>query len=201
MHQQNLLKSVVAELPLVKAEKTLYRVVDCAALNSLSPVIPLYTLGPGRNGQRYTPKGGPNSIYAAEDLVTAFAEYCQIGRSILAEGSTPISPANPTTQLTLSVNLVKVLDLKDSTILQALDTSIAELTGPWRAQMLKGEFCPTHVLAECVFLNGAIEAMRFPSAHDPKFSNFIIWEDRISPTSYVEVLDTTGRLSARLPSS
>lgn len=115
MHQQNSLKSVITKLPLVQAEKTLYRVVDSAALNSLTPVIPLFTLGPGRNGQRYTPKGGPNSIYAAEDLVTAFAEYNQIERSILADGSTPIAPTNPTTQLTLSVNLIKVLDFRQYT--------------------------------------------------------------------------------------
>lgn len=199
MHPQNSLPAIIAGLPLIKLRKTLHRVVDSAALNSLSPMVPLYTLGPGRNGQRYTPRGGPNAIYAAEDQVTALAEYHQISRIALVEGNASKTASNPTSNYAIEVSLTRVLDLSNPDIQQALGTSVKELTGPWRPQMIRGIFCPTHVIASAVFANGSIQAMRYPSARDSQFSCLIIWEDRIQDPSFIEVVDSSGILSARIP--
>jgi RES domain-containing protein len=98
-------------------------------------------------GQRYTPKGGPNALYAAEDLVTAHAEYHRVERIVLAADPTYRVSANPTVELTIQVNLERVLNIVDPVIQAALATTVAELTGPWRKQMIKKLFCPTQVLS------------------------------------------------------
>lgn len=97
-------------------------------------MIPLYTLGPGKKGQRYSPKMGPNALYVAEDVVTAQAEYHRVLRVVLVTDPTYHVITNPTVQLTIQVNLERVLDLTDTNVLAALGTTIDELTGPWRKQ-------------------------------------------------------------------
>ena len=70
--------------------------------------------------------------------------------------------ANPTVQLTIQVNLERVLDLTDKSVLTALGTTVDELIGPWRKQMIKKLFCPTQVLANAMYADGSIQAMRYP---------------------------------------
>jgi RES domain-containing protein len=193
------LPAIVATLPVKPYEGACYRIVDYAVLTGYNPILPLYTLGPGQNGQRYTPKGGPNAFYAAEDIITAHAEYHSVDRIVLTTETTYKLHANPTVQLTIQVNLQHVLDLADSAIQAALGTTAAELTGPWRKQMIKRLFCPTHDLAKAVYEHGTIQAMRYPSARGAEFSNLIIWEERLTLPSFVEVKDSTGVLSARIP--
>ena len=192
------LSVVIAALPVRLYSGPCYRVVDFAALTG--SMIPLYTLGPGRKGQRYTPKRGPNALYVATDLVTAQAEYHRVSRSVLVADPSCHVLANPTVQLTIQVDLERMLDLTDAAVMSALGTTVDELTGPWRKQMIKKLFCPTHVLATAVYNHGMIQAMRYPSALDHYFSNLIIWEERVQRPSFVKVKDTTGTLSARIPS-
>lgn len=193
------LPAIIAELPLEPYIGTCHRLVDFAVLTRFNPMIPLYTLGPGKNGQRYTPKGGPPAIYAAEDIITALAEYHRVDRIVLTTEPTYHLAANPTVPLTIQVKLERVLNVSDPSIQAALGTTVAELTGPWRKQMIRGLFCPTHVLATAVYQHGAIEALRYPSARGAEFSNLIIWEERLHLPSNIEVKDSTGTLSARIP--
>jgi hypothetical protein len=65
--------------------------------------------------------------------------------------------------------------------------------------MIKKIFCPTQVIANAVYANGNVQAMRYPSAQGPEYSNLIIWEERVQLPSFVQVRDTTGTLSARIP--
>jgi RES domain-containing protein len=199
MHPEANLPAIIAGLPVQPYNGTCYRLVDFAVLTGYDPMIPLYTLGPGQKGQRYTPKGGPNALYAAEDIVTAHAEYFRIDRIVLAADASYHLLANPTVQLTIQVNLERVLNIADPDIQAALGTTVAELTGPWRKQMIKKLFCPTQVLATAVFAHGAIQALRYPSARGAEYCNLIIWEERLALPSYIQVKDSTGSLSARIP--
>lgn len=199
MHPEAELPGIIAGLPLITYTGVLHRLVDFAALTVCDPMMPLFTLGPGRKGQRYTPKGGPSALYAAEDLVTAHAEYHRVERIVLVADPTYNLVANPTVALTINVSLERVLDLADPAIQAALATTVAELTGPWRKQMIKKLYCPTHVLANTVYANGTIQAMRYPSARGVEQSNLIMWDERIALPSFIQVRDTSGTLSARIP--
>ncbi|HEY9681046.1 MAG TPA: RES family NAD+ phosphorylase [Oculatellaceae cyanobacterium] len=199
MHPEAVLPDIIAGLPLREYTGLLHRLVDFATLTRYDPMMPLFTLGPGMNGQRYTPKGGPSALYAAEDVVTAHAEYHRLDRIVLVADQTFHLVANPTVALTIQVNLERVLDIADPAIQTALGTTATELTGPWRKQMIKKVFCPTQVLARAVYANGTIQGMRYPSARGVEFSNLIMWDERIAPPSFIEVRDTTGTLSARIP--
>lgn len=193
------LPKIITNLPLRPYNRPCYRVVDFAILTGFNPMMPLYTLGPGYNGQRYTPKGGPNALYVAEDIMTAQAEYHRVDRIVLVADSTYLLLANPTVQLTIEVNLDRVLDLTDPTNQNALGVTTLELIGPWRKQMIKKLFCPTHILATVVYQHGTIQALRYPSARGSEFSNLIIWADRLTSPSFIQVKDSTGTLSARIP--
>lgn len=199
MHPEAQLPGIITGLPLIAYTGTLHRLVDFATLTGYDPMMPLYTLGPGRNGQRYTPKGGPSALYAAEDVITAQAEYHRVDRIVLVADPTFHLLANPTVALTLPVELERVLDIANPAIQAALGTTVGELTGPWRKQMIKKIFCPTHVLANAVYANGNIQAMRYPSARGTEFSNLLMWDERIALPSFIQVRDTTGTLSARIP--
>jgi RES domain-containing protein len=200
MHPEADLPDIIARLPVHPYKATCYRLVDFAVLTGYDPMMPLYTLGPGMNGQRYTPKAGPNALYVSEDVVTAHAEYHRVDRIVLVADPKYNLVGNPTVELTIQVNLERMLDLADAAVRVELATTVAELTGPWRAQMIRKRFCPTQVLATAVFANGNIEALRYPSARGPEFSNLIIWEERLQSPSFIQVRDTTGALAARIPS-
>jgi RES domain-containing protein len=199
MHPEVDLPGIIGGLPLIAYSGTLHRLVDFATLTGYDPMMPLFTLGPGRTGQRYTPKGGPSALYAAEDLVTAQAEYHRVDRIVLVADPTYDLVANPTVALTINVSLERVLDLTDPAIQAALATTVTELTAPWRKQMIKKLYCPTHVLANAVYANGNIQAMRYPSARGVDQSNLIMWDERITLPSFIQVRDTSGTLSARIP--
>lgn len=199
MHPEASLPAIIAGLPVQPYNGTCYRLVDFAVLTGYDPMIPLYTLGPGQKGQRYTPKGGPNALYAAEDIVTAQAEYHRVERIVLAADPMYHLVANPTVQLTIEVNVECVLNIADPAIQTALGTTLSELTGPWRKQMIKKLFCPTHVLATAVYAHGSIQGLRYPSARGPEYCNLILWEDRLVLPSYIQVKDSTGTLAARIP--
>ena len=93
----------------------------------------------------------------------------------------------------------RVLDLTDPAVQKALGTTAAELTGPWRKQMIKKIFCPTHVLATVVYDSGLFQAMRYPSARSHDHANMIIWEEHLQLPSFVQVRDSSGTLMARIP--
>lgn len=156
-------------------------------------------MGPGKKGQRFTPRNGPNALYVSEDLITAQAEYFRVARAVLTTDPSFQLKADPAVQLTIQVNVEQVLDLTDLTIQQAMGTTTAELTGPWSKQMIKGLVCPTQILATAVYASARFQAMRYTSARSLEHANLIIWEERLQLPSFVEVQDKSGTLSARIP--
>jgi RES domain-containing protein len=99
----------------------------------------LYAGGPVRDGGRFTPKGGAESLYTRETEHTARLEKRQ------AAGFHAVSRKSRGIEVAYSLNatLSRVLDLTDSPVVQKLDTSRSELVEPWRYRP-DGKTPPTH---------------------------------------------------------
>lgn len=161
---------------------------------------PLWALGPGRFGQRYTPKDGTTeAIYMSEDMITAIAEYHQIHRHVLVHDRRYRPMPAAWTQFSIDVQLERVLDITDTNIQKTLDTSEEELISPWKGKMIKGEYVPTQSLGSAVFKNEKIQGMRFPSARGPKYANLIVWNKYVCDPFFIVVNDDKGNEWARIP--
>jgi hypothetical protein len=47
----------------------------------------------------------------------------------------------------------------------------------------------THNLADAVFLSDRFQAIRFPAAKGANEANLVIWTEKLSPTSFVQIND------------
>lgn len=196
MHQKAQLAKILAILPNPSLSRYFYRSVDNSAMHSTKPPNPLYSLGPGVRGQRYTPIGGPPALYVSNKPYTAFAEGTH---SITSSLSQTIVPPAPVIVYAIQVNLKHILDLTDKNVLNALGTTIEELQGPWADQVVNGVDVPTHLLAGTVHKTHRFQGMLFNSKEHPEGINLIIWTNKVRSPSYVEVYDPTGKLAARIP--
>lgn len=196
MHQKTQLAKILAILPNPGLSRYFYRSVDNSAMHSTNHPNPLYSLGPGMSGQRYTPIGGPPSLYVSDKAYTAFAEGTH---SITSSLAVNIAPSAPMIVYAIQVTLKHVLDLTDKNVLNALDTTVEELQGPWADQVLNGVDVPTHLLAEAVHKTHRFQGMLFNSKEHLEGINLVIWTNKVRSPSYVEVYDPTGRLAARIP--
>jgi len=148
MHLKTQLERILLRLPDPSLRGYFYRSVDHSALYSIDPPDALYSLGPGRSGQRFTPNGGPPALYVADKAATAFAEGTH---AITSSLTGTIVPPAPVVVYAVDVNLNHVLELTDNDVLKALGTTRAELQGPWADQVDAGADVPTHTLAEAVY--------------------------------------------------
>lgn len=176
--------------------RNVFRCVELNALLSFIPPQPLFDLGARNSGQRFTAIGGPRALYVAEHPATAYFETSQMFSSVAAIAQ---QQAPPTVILNLAVHLETVLDLTVNTTRVSLGTTVAELTGNWQWQLAIGATPPTHHLAEAAFNSGNFQAMRYPSALEPERSNLIIWTERLTNPSIVQVIDPSGRFADHLP--
>jgi RES domain-containing protein len=196
MHPKAQLTKILATLPNPSLSGYFYRSVDNFSLYSFNPPNPLYNLSPGRTGQRYTPMGGPPALYVADKANTAFAEGTH---SITSSLAGTIAPPAPVVIYAVKVNLEHILDLTDNAVLNALDTTVAELQGSWENQVAAGVCVPTHLLAETAYKTHRFQGMLFNSKESPRGINLIIWTNKVRTPSSVEVYDPTGKLAARIP--
>jgi RES domain-containing protein len=145
-------------------------------------------------GARFTPPGTFDSIYLADNPVTAFLEVSALVQ--LPGGPAPIRSA-PWVVVTVEGALHHMLDLTDARILSALGSSVAETTGPW----VLAEQPPTQLLGRLAHDSGRITGMRYASAKHPGGINMAIFPDRLNlhPQSHLEVYDPHGLLAQRLP--
>jgi RES domain-containing protein len=145
-------------------------------------------------GARFTPPGTFDSIYLADNPVTAFLEVSALVQ--LPGGPAPIRSA-PWVVVTVEGALHHMLDLTDARILSALGSSVAETTGPW----VLAEQPPTQLLGRLAHDSGRITGMRYASAKHPGGINMAIFPDRLTlhPQSHLEVYDPHGLLAQRLP--
>src|SRR5438105_14584535 len=91
MFQGSRLRKAVRECPRLQVRGLWYRSVDGEVFlhfyDLSMPMRPLWGLGAPARGARFTPKGGPSSLYVAEDLETATREGLQVTLG------TPVKPA------------------------------------------------------------------------------------------------------------
>ena len=198
MHSARKLKSVLAAVPAVSIEQCFYRSVKDASLHKYSPPKPLYALGPGTAGARYTPVGGRHVSYVSDRPLTTLCEVAGIASSLLQAGA--VLPY-PLTIYSIKVKLKHVLDLTDPVNCKALGTTIKELDGPWEQQMKNGDPVLTHILASAAYATGRFQGMKFSSHEDPSTTNLMIWAETVKYPCFVEVLDSTGQMADRIPKS
>jgi len=144
-------------------------------------------------GARFTPKGGFDSIYLAQDPITAFIEVSAL--VMLPGGPAPVRSA-PWVIVSVDGRLSHLLDLTDPAMLTALGTTEQEMTGTW----VKTPRPPTQRLARIAYDTGRIVGIKYRSAKHPAGVNLVVFPDRISVTAgnYLEVFDPHGKLSQRI---
>jgi RES domain-containing protein len=139
-----------------------------------SPPQPLWGMGSKRFGGRFTPRDSFETIYLAEDPVTALAEVTHVLRNI--RGSSLTLQSQPWVVVTVRGILRSVLDLTEASAVSQLSSNHQELTGEWRyTQEQLGE-APTQLLGRVCHHAGLFDGIRYPSskiyqtAHASRFS-------------------------------
>ena len=146
-------------------------------------------------GARFTPKEGFDSIYLADDPITALTEVSAL--VALPGGPVPVRVA-PLVIITADGVVSRVLDLTDAATLALLGTNEQEISGTW----VKVARPPTQVLAQGAYDFGGIAGIRYPSAKHAGGVNLVVFPDRLagSPSDYLEAYDPDGHLAQRLGS-
>lgn len=158
---------------------------------------PLWGLGSVRYGGRFTPKGAFETIYLAEDPVTAMAEVTGILYS--PHAPMPQTPQPPWVLITVEAILIRVLDLTLPETWSTLGTNPQELTGAWRQLQAVKKEAPTQRLGRLTHRSGRFDAIRYPSSKNVGGICMAILTDRLRPPAMIRVLDPHGRLAQQLP--
>lgn len=106
--------------------------------------------------------------------------------------------SSPRLLLSVEVALSAVLDLTTMQVQDTLSTNLQELTGSWLVMNADGQTAPTQALGTAAYNYGGVEALRAPSAQDPRATNLVIFPDRLRPGSQVRVYDDSGLIDATL---
>jgi RES domain-containing protein len=156
----------------------------------------LSSIGSIKKGGRYNQKGDFEALYLEESPITALQEVNIIKLTDAALFSVKSSPR---ILLSIEITLHALLDLTDPGVQSELQTSLQELTGSWIAMNAAGEVAPTQQLGQTAYDQGAIEALRVPSAQDPRTANLVVFPDRLHEGSRLRVYDEDGLIDATLP--
>jgi RES domain-containing protein len=185
------LKIALSGAPFISVKGELYRTVDLQYLQKpYYPLRALFGLGVSQSGARFTPQGGPPSLYMAEDNLTALAEATLTAAAVSG-------PHPPKVVFTAKVNIGSVLDLTEQRTLTLFGTSTQELHGTWRIST--GPPPATQLLGQATYDSGRYMAIRYPSVRRPGGVCLVIFTERLTSPSFVEVYDPHGHLKARIP--
>jgi len=195
------LRSALAKAELVDVRGPWWRAVGFRHLLTAPPGSsgrpqPLWGGASARDGARFTPPGGFDSIYLASDALTAFAEVQVI---VFLPGGPASVAAAPWTLVAVKGVVHRVLDLTEPKTLAVLGTNAAEIGGDW--QLIQHP--PTHVLAREAFRSESVSGIRYPSVRNTGVGmNLVVFPDRLTAVSndFLEVLDPHGHLSQRIGS-
>ena len=201
MLTQGKLHAALASLPSVAIDGPWVRAIDARLLQGAPPgeregtrPQPLWGGGARLHGGRFTPRGSFDTVYLASDLATLGLE---IG-SALGEGKGVSRMKDPFTVVHVNGRLTRVLDLRDGAVLDELCTTVDEMAGAWRVERAP----PTHRLGMAAHESERFCAIIAPSAKRAgKGFVLAVFPDQIGrfPPSFVESVDTTGRLVQRVP--
>lgn len=155
----------------------------------------LSSIGSFRRGGRYNPKEAFEALYLADTPLTALQE---INLVKVTDAAILSAKSSPRLLLSVEVTLSAVLDMTTMPVQDALNTNLQELTGSWLVMNAVGRTAPTQALGAAVYNHGNIEALRTPSAQDPRATNLVIFPNRLRPGSRVRVYDDSGLIDATL---
>ena len=199
------LHAVLPTLPTCSFEGILYRAVDLEALLGFhqhppyTQPLPLFSEGARQRGARYTPIGGPASLYLASDPQTAYAEANRVHTQAWANGTVNAPALPPTVLICVRVRLESILDITAPSIQQALHTNSQELLRPWRLAQARGRSVATQRLGQSAFDCGSIQAIRYPSAQSAGAHCLVVFPTRLTTPAYVETVDPHRNMPQRLP--
>jgi RES domain-containing protein len=123
-------------------------------------------------GAHFTPSGAFDSIYLADDPVTALKEVSAL--IVLPGGPVPIRTV-PLVIISADGVISRVLDLTDAPTLALLGTNQQEITGTW----LKVAQPPTQLLAQAAFDAGNVAGIRYPSARPSGGVSLVVFPERL----------------------
>lgn len=155
----------------------------------------LSSIGSFRRGGRYNPKETFEALYLADTPLTALQEINLIK---VTDEAILSAKSSPRLLLSVDVTLSAILDLTISQIQDILSTNLQELTGSWLTMNATGQLAPTQTLGAAAYGLETIEALRVPSAQDPKTTRFVAFPDRLRQGSQVRVYDDSGLIDATL---
>lgn len=197
------LARALATVPLIAIGGPWHRAIDQEYLTKAPPGYPagdppqpLWPGGAKRSGGRFTAKGSFDTLYLCSDPATAMLEVSAVFRP--PKGPLVSARRNPLTLIQAEGSLEAVLDLMNEDTQARLGTNEQELTGNWRTTANP----PTHVLATAVEACGRILAIRSYSAKNEGAGTIVaIFTDYLPgfPPSFVEMIDSSGKLVQRLP--
>ena len=155
-------------------------------------------MGSRTSGGRFTPKGDFETVYLAEDPITAFAEAWLVLQHPNVSPLTLHVP--PLVHIAVDAVLLSVLDVTDASVQTALATTRQELSGDWRSIQAQGLEAPTQTLGRICYESGRFDAIRYHSSKNPLNGVCIaVLSERLREQAYLEVYDPYGDLAQRLP--
>jgi RES domain-containing protein len=192
------LKAALAKVDLISVHGPWSRVVPYRHLAAPPPgrtgkPQPLWGGGATRQGARFTRKGGADSIYLADNPITACIEV--FGLILLPTGPTMVHSA-PLVLISVDGIVNHVLDLTDLATLTSLGTNAQEVTGTW----VMSANPPTQLLGQAAYDCGRISGIRYGSAKAPDALNLVVFPDALGlvASDYLQVYDPYRHLEQRI---
>jgi RES domain-containing protein len=151
------------------------------------------------NGGRYNPPNEFGVLYTCDSQLTASLEVNalfvdQAGRLVGA-------PRNPDLMLTLTCELLRVMDLRSRATQQAFGTTVDELMSNVPSRHIlnpKGQLTPTQILGKACYNAGMVSAVIAPSAANADGFCVDIFPERLVKGEFLSILDSDGSLTDSL---
>ena len=145
-----------------------------------------FTKGEGakRNGGRFTPIGGPRTVYLSLDRATATAEL----DSWYDFYGVPATAFQPRLLAAVSVFVDRLLDLSSPKLLDGIGLSQDHLSEEWRFQNDTGKIASTQVFGQIAFEVG-FEGLLVPSVRRPEGFNLALFPENFVDGSHSVMLD------------
>lgn len=189
------LRAAFTTLPVVEYRKTLFRTIRPIFLGGGTP---LSGIGARLHGARFTPKGTFDTIYLAEDPLTAYIEFQNEALSLMRDMDDEHGvrlPVIATLSPHVSFTQSWILDLTRREVRQHLGTDLNELATPWRVwpgPMLP----PTQQLAQEAHASGNFVGVRFFSIRNPGGICLAIFEDLLRAKGGPDFIDLDDSMNA-----
>ena len=140
--------------------------------------------GARRNGGRFTPIGGPRTLYLSLDRATATAEL----DSWYAYYNIPDTAFQPRILAAVAVAVERLLDLSVPATLIELGLTPAQISEEWRAISDTGGVAPTQAFGRMVY-ESDFEGLRFLSARRDQGINLALFPDNYRDGSHARMLN------------